>query len=125
MSDTSSDTDNSLTDDHHDWATSFTGIDTRASASGGSSSGGLFSGIVNAVSDIAGGAVNTIKNVASDVGNTVADAASGVVNTIETTAKDIGHTVSDAASGVVNTVTTVAGDVAAGNLGDALGDAAK
>ena len=54
-----------LTDDHHDWVSAFTGIDTRAASSGGpaaasassddASGGGFFSGIANAVSDAASG----------------------------------------------------------------------
>jgi hypothetical protein len=127
-----------LTDEQHDWASAFTGIDTRAASDNGAAaagasapaadsggSGGFFSGIANAVSDVASGALNTVENVASDVGHTLSDTASGIVNTVETTASDIGHTLSDAAGGVVNTVTTVAGDVTSGNFGDALGDAEK
>jgi hypothetical protein len=124
-----------LTDDHHDWVSAFTGIDTRAASSGGStaasagsddeSSGGFFSGLANAVSDAASGVVSTAENVASDVSHTVSDAASGVINTVETVAGDVGHTVSDAANGVVDTAGKVASDIGSGNFGDALGDAAS
>ena len=124
-----------LTDDHHDWVSAFTGIDTRAASSGGSaaasassddtSGGGFFSGIANAVSDAASGVISTAENVASDVGHTVSDAASGVVDTVETVAGDVEHTVSDAASGVVDTAGKVASDIGSGNFGDALGDAAS
>ena len=124
-----------LTDDHHDWTSAFTGIDTRAELSGGSvpasassdatPGGSLFSGIANAVGDASGSVISTAKNVVGDVGHTVADAASGVVETVETVAGDVGHAVSDAASGVVDTAGKVANDIGSGNFGDALGDAAS
>ncbi|MBV9757509.1 MAG: hypothetical protein JO047_10680 [Alphaproteobacteria bacterium] len=108
-----------LTDDHHDWASSFCGIDTRAeaetggastatSAATGSSSHSDSGGIWGAIKGAASSVVDTAESVASDVGNTVADAAKGAVNTVETVASDVGHTVADAAGGVVNTVETAA-----------------
>jgi hypothetical protein len=102
-----------------------------AAASGGGggrsddSSGGFLSGIANVVSDVASGAVNTVENVASDVGHAVSDAATGVINTAETAASDIEKTAVDAGSGLWNTAKTVGGDIASGNFGDALGDAEK
>jgi hypothetical protein len=92
---------------------------------GGDSSGGFLSGIANAVSDVASGAVNTVENVASDVGHAVSDAASGAINTVETAASGIEKTAVDASSGLWNTAKTVGGDIASGNFGDALGDAEK
>ncbi len=111
-----------LTDDHHDWASAFCGIDTRATASSESSSSG--GGLWDSLKDAASGALDTVENVASDVGSTVKDAASGIASTVETVATDVGHTALDVGKGVLNTAEKVGGDVVSGNFGQALGDAA-
>ncbi len=143
----------SLTDAHHDWVSSFTGIDTRATATSsgsGDSGGGVWGALSGAVSaagsavaDAAGGVIDTVETAAGGVADavgkaagTVADAAGGVVDTVETAAGGVADavvkaagTVADAAGGVVDTVKTAAGDVAdavvkaAGTVADAAGDA--
>jgi trimeric autotransporter adhesin len=124
-----------LTDEHHDWASNFCGIDTRTQAetgsdsssasaggNGGDSSGGgllgALSSAASAVSDAASSAINTAKNV-------VSDAASGAVSTASQVAGNVDNTVGDAVSGAVSTAARVGGDLASGNVGQAIGDAAS
>src|SRR5271165_2736946 len=127
-----------LTDDHHDWASSFCGIDTRASGdsssasasgngqdSSSSSSGlwGALSSAASAVGDAASGALSTAASVAGDVGKTALDAAGGAMSTASQVVGDVGNTVGDAMSGAVSTAAQVGGDLASGNVGQAIGDA--
>jgi hypothetical protein len=73
----------SLTDEQHDWASSFTGMDTRAGSDDGATSagaspsangdapGGFFSGIANAVGSAAGSVVGTVKSAAGAAGDAI------------------------------------------------------
>jgi hypothetical protein len=146
--DASSSSSSTLTDDQHDWASSFCGIDTRAGADGGAAAGAVAAATAGAAADAAsagksddddddsiwgsiksaaGGLVDKAESVADDVAETVGDAAGGVVDTVKTVAGDVGQAASDLGSGVVNTVETAAKGVGhtVADAGSGLWDTAK
>jgi hypothetical protein len=86
-----------LTDDHHDWATEFCGIDTRAqSQSGGSDQPGAQTAPAAPADAGGGGLLSSLGNVVSAAGSTINSA----VDTVKETASGA----IDAATGAIPTV---------------------
>ena len=112
-----------LTDEHHDWASSFCGINTKASDAGGSSDsgGGLLSGIADAAASLAGSVSGVVDTVVADATNTVTQAVDSASDAALRTEGVLGNEVKVAAQAEDRLVASVAS--AAGKVEKAVKDA--
>jgi hypothetical protein len=106
-----------ITGEQHDWASSFCGVDTRASNSGSSGDGflGALSSAASAVGNAVSSATSSVADAAGSVVSAAGDAA-GAASSVVTAAESV----AGAAVNAAESVAVTAGAGVAGAAGDAM-----